>query len=270
MIQEVPLKFQCKHPIKYPEDNDIEFERWFLENWHTQDSRDRVYLPILWTGYFCRHKYGRDRGAIHALQRFINSLDKNKQYYTIVQFDLGPVVKLPKNIKVLAMSGPVRHHPLPLICQPHKFTFNEPRTIFANFIGGVTHPVRKRMIDELKGKDGYLISSSKHSLNEFCRILATSIFTLCPRGFGETSFRIQEALQYGSIPVYISDTHIIPNDHEFNYGVLIHSKDVDKIDDILRYVISERDIQKLQDNGREAYNKMFTYEGCKKLILDSV
>lgn len=269
MIQ-VPSKFQPKHPIRYPEDNVHEFERWFFDNWTPADVRCRTYLPILWTGYFCKHRYGKDHGARLQLERYLRTLDKSRQYYSIVQFDSGPLVKLPPNLKIMAMSGPVRHYPLPLICQPHEYQFDHTeRTIFANFLGAETHSIRKKLIQTLQHKPEYMISSGRRSLKDFCHLLSQSIFTLCPRGFGETSFRIQEALQYGSIPVYISDVHIIPHNKEFNYGVLVHSKDVDQIDAILKS-IPQNKVKQMQENGRKAYKEMFTYEGCKRLILENV
>lgn len=265
----VPVKYRPKHPVRYPEDNVNEFERWFFENWKPEDKRERKYLPILWTGYFCKHRYGKDVAARHSLQRFVNSLDKRTQYYSILQYDSGPLIKLPNNVKLLAMSGPVIHYPLPLLCEPHNFRFDSEREIFANFLGAITHPVRRKMVEQLSGKEGYLISSEKRTLKDFCHLLSKSVFTLCPRGFGETSFRIQEALQYGSIPVYISDTHIIPHNREFDYGILIHSKDVDQIDNVLKSIPDGR-IKQLRENGIKAFREMFTYEGCKKLILENI
>ena len=38
-------------------------------------------------------------------------------------------------------------------------------------------------------------------------LVAQSLFLLSPRGNGATSFRIFEALEHGSIPVYIFDDH---------------------------------------------------------------
>jgi hypothetical protein len=269
-MQSVPQKFQPKHPIKYPEDNTNEFERWFFENWKPEDKRDRTYLPILWTGYFCRHKYGRDHGAKMQLQRFVNSLDKSKSYYSILQYDSGPLINLPGNVRLMAMSGPRIDYPLPLICEPHNFHINGThRTIFANFVGAITHPCRKGIVEHLSKKPDYYISTQRKPLTDFCHLLSKSVFTLCPRGFGETSFRIQEALQAGSVPVYISDCHIIPHGREFDYGVLIHSKDVHLIDEKLKEIPAER-IKLMQENGKRAYREMFTYEGCKKLILENV
>lgn len=267
----VPDRFRIKQHFRYPEDNEIEFERWFFENWTEEDRRDREYLPIMWTAYFCKHNWGRNYSANRRLQLFISSLDKRKQYYSIVQYDLGPVVKLTPNIKIFAMSGPVVHFPIPLICQPHNYKLNgHSRDIFASFLGGLTHPIRKRMVQLYTNKSGYMISIQKKSLPEFCEILSRSVFTLCPRGFGESSFRIQEALQYGSIPVYISDKFIIPGNIDFNeYGVQVHSRDIGALDRILNG-ISPEEIRKKQENGRKIYDQVFTYQGCKKLIIDNL
>lgn len=266
----VPDKFRFKQHFQYPEDNEIEFERWFFENWTENDRREREYLPVFWTAYFCRHKWGRDYSAKKRLQEYVRQLDRNKQYYTIVQYDLGPVVKMPPNVKVFAMSGPVIHYPLPLISQPHKFKFIRERDIFANFVGALTHPIRKQLVSRLSGRDGFYIATHKHKLINFCHILSKSVFTLCPRGFGETSFRIQESLQYGSIPVYISDKFILPHNINFNeYGVLISSRDINNIESILRG-FSEEDIRRKQEAGRRIYQEYFTYEGCKRLILQNI
>jgi hypothetical protein len=266
----VPDNFRIKQHFRYPEDNEIEFERWFFENWTEDDRREREYLPIFWTAYFCRHKWGRDYSAKRRLQEFVRGLDRHKEYYSIVQYDLGPIVSLPRNVKIFAMSGPVIHYPLPLISQPHKYEFQNERSIFANFVGALTHPIRKQMVPRLSGLDGFYVSTAKHTLPDFCEILSKSVFTLCPRGFGETSFRIQEALQYGSIPVYISDKFIIQGNSDFNeYGVQVHSRDISALDRILKG-ISPEEIRKKQENGRKIYDQMFTYQGCKKLIIDNL
>lgn len=269
MIQ-VPEEFRPKHPSQYPEDNVNEFERWFYENWKPEDCRQMTYLPILWTGYFCKHKYGRDHRALRYLQSFINSLPGDRQYYSIIQYDSGPLIRLPKNVKMFAMSGPVVHYPLPLVCEPHRYKMDHGKTIFANFIGSLTHPIRRKIVSRLQNKAGYSISYKKKSLEQFCDILSRSVFTLCPRGFGETSFRIQEALQYGSIPVYISDKFIIPHNYDFNeYGVIIHANQVDRIHNILS-AIPASEIERKRLNGKSVYKEMYSYSGVKKLILENV
>lgn len=264
----VPEKFQPKHPFKYPSDNEIEYERWYFENYDYQET-GREYLPIFWTGYYCRHKFCQDKKAMDGLQGFLNTLDRSKRYYTIVQYDGGIQNDIRHlDIQVFSMSGGRTDYPLPLISQAHKFTFMAPKEVkYANFIGKITHPIRETMIKALQWKrPPYYLDSHKHELENYCQCIYESLFTLCPRGYGPTSFRIQEALQYGSIPVYISDEWVIPHNIPFtDYGVLIDAADAHRVHDILMS-ISPEEIKRKQEAIPEVYRKYYTYEGCREMI----
>jgi glycosyltransferase involved in cell wall biosynthesis len=262
---EVPERFRPHINVDYPEGNSPIFEEWF----YTKCDHEN-YLPVFWTSYFVNNGYGKNIRAKKDLQQFVDSLDKSKQYFTIVQYDDGPLVRLPPNVKVFAMSGPRIDYPLPLICQPHKYQFKEERDIFCNFIGRLTHPIRRELMNVLQGKSGYLTCSNIIPTEDFCRILSKSVFTLCPRGYGQTSFRICEALQYGSIPVYISDQFIMPHRIDFQeYGVLVDAKHISEVSDILSGYTPEM-IERLQDNGRKIYSEKYSFQGCKDLILQNI
>lgn len=257
-------EFQKPIKVAYPPGNDEIFEQWLTHNCDHPD-----YLPINWCGYFVNNNYGKARIPMQNLQRFVNGLDKNKKWWTVTQYDLGILTDISGlNIKVFGSGGGRIDFPIPLICKPHGRQENE-RTIFANFIGSITHPLRKEIVDILPGGD-YYVSTDQHPINSFCDALSRSIYTICPRGFGLTSFRICEALEQGSIPVYISDEFIIPGNIDFNeYGVLIPSDQVRNIDRILKEITPEQ-ISAKQEAGKQIYNEMFTFEGCKKLILDNL
>lgn len=261
----VPEKFRPHIKVDYPEGNNPIFEEWFYTHC-THES----YLPIFWTSYWVNNRYGKDLKAKRELQNFVNSLYKSKQYFTIVQYDDGPLVKLPSNVKVFAMSGPRIDYPLPLICHPHKNEFNEERDIFCSFVGRMTHSIRKQLMKVIQGLPGYVSSSNAIPTDDFCKILSKSVFTLCPRGYGQTSFRICEALQYGSIPVYISDEFIFPHRDDFTeYGVLLDAKYISELPAILSGYTQEM-IERLQANGRKIYREKFSFEGCKELILNNI
>lgn len=266
----VPEKFQPKHPFRYPEDNFIEFERWYNEN--TLDEQiDREYLSIYWTAYYCRHKFGQHKPAMAELQKFLDRLDRSKRYYTVVQYDNGILSNLRDlDIMVFSMSGGRTDYPLPLISQKHIWQFPEPKKYIANFVGAITHPIRQSLFDIDEQENNYYISSRKHFLPAYLAILTQSTFTLCPRGFGPTSFRIQEALQYGSIPVYISDEFVIPHNIPFDeYGVLIEAKDAHRVHEILSAIPAE-EIRRKQQAIPNIYQKYFTYQGNQKAIQKAV
>lgn len=262
MIHPVPVEFRPKHPLKYPPDNHVEFERWFHQNYKPKESMPRWYLPIYWTNYYCVHGYGTKRRELDQLQDFINRLP-DKKYFTICQYDDGIINDLSKkDIRVYSMSGRPMDYALPLICQPHNVPYSGKKDIFCNYVGRTTHPIRKELLKI--NQAGYYISDRSHNMSKFCSILARSTFTLCPRGYGPTSFRIQEALQFGSIPVYISDKFIIPHKVPFNeYGVLIRPEQIPDIPKILADIDPK-------SKDKEAYKKYFTYEANLKLITDDL
>jgi hypothetical protein len=269
----VPEKFRPKHPFRYPEDNETDFERWYYENYDYQ-LEERQYLPILWTAYYVKANFGQNKRLMDDLQRFLNTLNRSLKYYTLVQYDNGILHNLTGlDIKVFSMSGGRADYPLPLISMPHEqiiSAYERRSRHFYNFIGKETHPIRATMIAGMLKNWSNYVSTAPHSLKAYCQILHNSTFTLCPRGFGPTSFRIQEALQYGSIPVYISDEFVIPHNLPFeDYGVLIDAADVQRVHEILMSIPPE-EIKRKQEAIPEIYKKYFTYEGNKKLIQEEV
>lgn len=257
---DVPKQFQPQINTVYPPNNFVEFERWFYLNYYG-DVSGREYLPIFWTGYYVNHNYGQDKAALNELQIYIDSLDKNKKYYTLIQYDdsiLNDVSHL--DLLQFNMSKPY-DYPLPLIGQPHPYVFNEEKKYLANFVGNITHPIREHA-RTLQGKEGYYISFERHEPEQYCRIIAQSIFTLCYRGYGLNSFRIAEALQYGSIPIYISDEFIEPHRIPFDeYGFKKTIDDFSFIyfDDLIAYYL---------EKGGMVYKEAYTYEGTRSKIIN--
>jgi FkbM family methyltransferase len=258
----MPQIFQQRETKPYPSDNTPSFEEYFLDNYKDNLS-DRVYLPILWTGYYKLNKYGQYIPGMRNLQNFLDGLDRSKKYFSVIQYDDGCLSNIKGlDIKFYSM-GCKGDYQLPLICQPHGRVTVE-KNIFASFIGRETHPIRKKVL-ELKGKDGYLISTEPTGIDAYRHILASSLFTLCPRGYGKTSFRIAEALEQGSIPVYISDEHLEPHGVRFSsYGITL--SEADDIDTTLKG-ISENRISLLQMAGKRAYENYYIFESNYQLII---
>lgn len=276
MIQ-VPEQFRPHIRVDYPPNNDLIFEEWFYKQWVESNTTIdnllhaygiRYYLPVFWTSYYVNNNYGNDKRKIKELQNFIDSLDKSKKYFTIVQYDDGILNDLSGiDIKVFGMGGGNYDYPLPLIANPHPCSFTSNRDIFCNFMGALTHKIRKDILPVAK-RAGYLVSTSPLNIEEYCLNLSRSVFTLAPRGYGVTSFRLMEAVQYGSIPVYISDVKMIPHNLPFDYGVIIEPHDIPNIDKILRSFTQEQIAEK-QRKLKEAY-QIFTYEYCRDAILRNI
>lgn len=268
-IQKVPQEFQPRQISRYPEDNSYEFERWLKDTTTAQElvGKPRTYLPILWTGYWCNNGYGTKNKAKRTLQRFIDSLPRSKRFFSVVQYDDGPMVDFKDlDIKIFGMSGGRIDYPIPLLCQPHKYEFpGIKKDIFCSFVGGDTHPIRRELVKEFEGKPDCYVTMKKHSLEDYCKILARSVFALCPRGYGASSFRIQEALHYGAIPVYVSDKFILPYNELFA-GVEVVTERIPEAHFLLKMLDPAIYSWLFIDDNKFKY----TYEGCKQKILENI
>lgn len=267
-IQRVPPELQPKQIHRYPEDNFLEFERWLKDNIHPKEliGKDRTYLPILWTGYWCNNGYGTKDKAKRIIQRFVDSLPRSKRFWSVVQYDDGPMVDFKYlDIKIFGMSGGRIDYPIPLLCQPHKYEFpGIKKDIFCSFVGGDTHPIRREIVKELEGREGYYVTLQKHSLEDYCKILARSVFALAPRGYGPNSFRVQESIQQGAVPVYISDDHVICPDTEDMMLISESPHGIAESLNSLKYKLPEL------RHAIESKKHLFTYEGCKEKILENI
>lgn len=263
---DVPIQFRPHIKTDYPVHNSLIFEEWFAKA--AFDGVDREYLPIFWTSYFVNHQYGKDKRKVMELQDYVNSLDRSKKYFTILQYDDGPMINFKDlDIKVFGSGGGRIDSPIALLTAPHPFQFSPGKKYFASFAGSNTHPIREQIVKRFRNK--YTFTKAM-SIKLYCELIARSTFHLCPRGYGLTSFRICEALQFGSIPVYISDQHIIPYGRDFNeYGVLVNSSEIDRLDQILKG-FSQAEIQAKMNAGKRIYNELYTFEGARKWILENI
>lgn len=268
-IQRVPPELQPKQRALYPPDNTYEFERWLKDNIKPQEliGKERVYLPILWTGYWCNNGYGTKDKAKRVIQRFIDSLPRSKRFWTVVQYDDGPMVDFKDlDIKIFGMSGGRIDYPLPLLCMPHKYEFpGIQKDIFCSFIGADTHPIRRELVKEFKGRPDCLVEIKKVDLQKYCEVLSRSVFALCPRGYGKSSFRIMEAIHYGAIPVYVSDEFINPYDYKSIVSIKIEPQQIYGLYNCLKNHDCTPFIEFLD---RE--KNLFTYQGCKQKILENI
>lgn len=276
----VPEKFIIKTNHIYPPYNDMIFEHYFYEKYKNIELK-RKYLPILWTNFYLSR--GNGDGDMADLQLFLNQLDRNEKYFTIIQYDDGILQNI-NNLDILVFGsggGGQKKVELknlgveiPLLCKPNpNINKNRQRNILAGFIGALNgrHEVRDIMYKELKNQTGFVIDSS-HGYNTFSDVMERSIFSLSPRGYGATSFRICESLQYGSIPVYIYDNPWIPWKKEFNFediGILISKELIKKIPEILRSK-TQSDIDNYIKKGEEIYKEYFDYDGCAKQIIKKI
>jgi glycosyltransferase involved in cell wall biosynthesis len=154
------------------------------------------------------------------------------------------------------------------------------RPIIASFIGSLsTHPIRQKLREVLFLQDGFVVESGdyKNALHtkRFEELMSQSIFALCPRGVGSTSFRLVEAMQLGCIPVYISDEFSEPYSglegfpQLKEYCICVDAKDVARIPGMLRRIAKDVDvISKYRENISRYLAEYFTIDGCCRKVLE--
>jgi len=278
---EIPNNIFIRTNHTYPPNNQKIFEEFFYEYYTSNNiNTKREYIPILWTNLYISRDYGNSN--MEDVQYFLDNLDKSKKYFTVLQYDDGILQNLNDlDIVVFCAGGGGRKivpeknlgYPIPLLCQ-HKNNINKNknRDIFCSFIGSNTHELRQTMTEKLQLVDGFDITLSTINYQQFSDKMERSIFSLCPRGYGATSFRICESLQHGSIPVYIYDKDWSPFYDEIDFkefGVKVHESEIEKISEIL-HSFSNFDIEKLKTNGEKIYNEYFEYESCSKKIINKL
>jgi len=247
------------------------FFKWFVEN---NIETERFYIPVFWTTCYVENTY-------HGLQDVLKTLDPSLKYFTVAQHDDAIREVLPPDTISFNAGGNGGGIPIPLICSPipEVYKKNLVRDIFCSFVGSITHPIRVMMCNELVTNEKYVIKAKNHtssvSSNDFLNFLNItnrSIFSLAPRGYGRSSFRLYEIMQLGSIPVFIYDHKWCPFEDEIDwseFSVLIHIKDIKDIDKILSNYSPEK-IKQMQDNMYKYWSNNFTMESVCKKIIDKI
>lgn len=243
---------------------------------------DYIYVPISWTAYHVNNNFGK---KLNDLSNFCNSLSKkykNEKFFTIVQYDGGILVPF-SNCTIFGCSGNFvspkginsNYIPIPLLSDPHN-TKPIKKKFLASFSGNFqTHPIREKMFNILSSQKGFKFSKPSRYFNNFFykRNMLSSIFALCPRGYGPASFRMYEALQMKLIPIYISDEFWLPYKDQINWekiAILIKENDIGQIPGIINNLVDTLEYEKILDYTASIFDNYFTWQGCLKQIESKI
>jgi hypothetical protein len=250
-----------------------------------------TYLPVHWTSYACqlslRRRLPRWWG-VKALNRWLDdNLRPDVPYFTVSQHDDGLSLRgrvAPSQPIFEWNCGGQGDLPLPLVCDPHE-RIDSPRDIRASFVGSLgndqgPYPARQIMADALRGRKEYVVldepaqwgrrdDRSAAQTRRFVELMCRSVFALCPRGYGRTSYRMYEAMQLGCIPVYIYDEPWLPYAEELDwrqFAVMVPVADAPRLHDIVSDISVDR-IAAMQKRLSEVYDAYFTLPGILRQIL---
>jgi len=265
-------------------------ERYFIDFYIKRrsafDSTGYNFLPVCWTDIYLQ------RGdLIPVLQNTLDNLDPSLKYFTVSQHDDAPYQKLPPNTLNFSAGGNQPNTiPIPLICSPVKYHAPPVKDIFCSFVGSITQPLpgwgqisynlRIKMLNTLTKDSKYVLKPKhwspdigKEQQDLFLQITGRSKFALCPRGYGATSFRLYEAMQLGSVPVYIyyKQPHLPFSDRLdwSKIAILVEQDNIDNIDQILLN-IDDIKYNEMQDYIKEIYPNYFTFNGMSESILQTL
>jgi hypothetical protein len=265
--------FYCKNKDTYPPfKNGLYLEEFFLKKIADEKRNNvkRKYIPALWTNFQIEDWFQHNKGDMQmSLDEWVKNNPCEYGYYTIVQYDDGPLLQLPENTIIYgACSGDI---PIPLIYQDvnntllsiDKKCFND-KNILCSFVGNITANhilpnVRQIMVDKYNTSNNFTIINAggwSPSVNEnlqqlFINTTINSKFALAPRGYGRSSFRFFECFQLGTIPIYIwNDIEWLPFKDIIDYGRLCISIHISQIDHLENILLSIDESQ---------YNNMFSY-----------
>jgi hypothetical protein len=144
------------------------------------------------------------------------------------------------------------------------------RQYLVNYVGNKNKLIREKIFNEFKDKNDDCYIKEIEDKEYTFEIMNNSKFTLCPAGNGVNSIRIWEAMRYGSIPIILSDTLLLPEIGEFNWTdcfMIYNEKDISKLYDELKG-IGEDKLNELSNNCIKYYNKYFSNENIQNLVFN--
>jgi hypothetical protein len=264
--------FYCKNKDTYPPfKNGLYLEEYFLKKVTSENLvLKRKYIPALWTNFQIEGWFNSKKQEMQIeLDNWVRENPSENGYFSVVQYDDGPLLKLPENTMIYGTcSGDV---PIPLIYQDINNTLvNIPKKTFieklslCSFVGNITsnqiEPNVRQVIKNVFEKNqnflfvnsgGWTPSVNVNLQQKFISETINSKFALAPRGYGRGSFRFFECFQLGTIPIYIwNDIEWLPFQTVIDYSKLCISIHISQINNLE---------EKLHSVTEEEYNNMFIY-----------
>ena len=131
--------------------------------------------------------------------------------------------------------------------------------------------VRSESIKAIRQQfDNVLITTREKTFRTYMKRLKQSTFTLSPRGYGPTSYRMFEALSVGSIPIYVwEDTKILPYSDEVDwdeFAVVLNRKELPQLKERLEGL----NIKKMSRRGIEFYQEYCTLDATSNKIIEKL
>lgn len=269
-----------------PQNNDQHtIEYYFYQHLISENKykSNLSYLPIQWEGILDNQSF--DKTLVNnELKKYQH---KNKMF-TVSRLTGGPRFDI-NNCIIFTTGGifdtppndNLSHIPLPLIADKYLDVPINEKNLIASYIGRNTHPIRVHIEKLFKRNNKFLVKNldsmdatfNNKQQNEYKDIISRSYFSLSPRGYGPTSFRLYESIELGSVPVYISDKFLLPFSDILDWDnlcVKIKFRDLPNLKNILNDILKSGKYKDMLDYGKYCHQNYFNKEFIIKYILETV
>lgn len=287
-ILELGKQFRPATSVTYPPFKRGRYMEEYFYDWalaHKDEiNSDLVYIPIFWTNLQNHPGFStQKRNYEILLSMSFAKMPSTTRYFTVVQHDDGPQLKMLENVVVFgACTGSI---PLPLIYEDTNNTLllaprlNEKKYL-ASFVGTTTHTIRNTMKEVLSGhkdiflgvQDKWTASVPQNQADLFIQTTLNSKFCLAPRGYGRSSFRFFEAMLLDTVPVYFwDDKEWLPYKPYLDYSkfaVSIQEKDIPRTYEILKSISEEKYGSMLEELKKVRH--WFALEGMSEYIRSQI
>ena len=251
-------------------------ERW-LRGGYAEDpdkANNWTFVGVPWTDL--RVHRGPNGTFADLETELAKHLQPGRRYFTVLNHFQGSPVPLPDHLQVFSGGG-IGHIPVPLLKDQLPY-YDGPRDILCSFMGrGLDEAqhgcdVRQRMYAALHNEQDIILDPSQ-GVVAFHNQLNRSIFSLCPRGSGPTSYRLYESLHVGSIPIYIWDQTLwLPYADELDWSeiaIVMHIDEIDTLAATLRDIAADPDrVARMRARGQELVPHWFTMTAAADRIIE--
>ena len=256
------------------------------------------YFAFPWATFFDDY-YKNKKNLLNILSQFKVQNNKNDNCFTVIQhIHFRKFLDIIKNINITHIFTPhkmigdeileakynIKIIPIslfPIQNNQNKIIDINKRKYLTSFIGyyspkNYLSNIREQIFKKFKYDDCLIIQTNEwHYQNIvynnfnieniknkelYTDTLSNSKFSLCPSGSGPNSIRIWESMSFGSIPVILADTLILPEIPNINYSdyfILWKETEIDKLYDYLKNFDIEK-MNKMSENCITLYESDFS------------
>lgn len=232
------------------------------------DEADWHYLPIFWTRWHLNHNYGKE-GLEELQEELKNKVIDESKTFTICQYDDGPVVNTGNIIQFLASRKGENGIDIPLLSSLHrKPIFPIKKKYLASFVGRIsTNKLREKMVDVLSKEKDICISNGDFGSRYFVKKILSSFISLCPRGYGGSSFRFFESMQLGVTPLLLGEPDTRPFKNFIDWDIIsLYAQNTDDLKNAI-YTKTKEELLVMGRRAKEIYNNSLTYQKWCPYVL---